>query len=83
MDRVYSTKERCENYTTYYSGNLNNKDHFGDMGIDRRIILKCALKELNVRKWTEFICLKGSVTGFCERYNKPLCLQKSRNSLRS
>jgi hypothetical protein len=31
-------------HTKFESRNLNVKDHFGDPGVDGRIILKCILK---------------------------------------
>jgi hypothetical protein len=36
-------------------GKLEERDYLGDIGIDGRIILKCALKELDMRVWTGFV----------------------------
>ena len=37
---------RTEAYTGFWWGNLKERDHFGDPGIDGRIILRCIF-----RKW--------------------------------
>jgi hypothetical protein len=31
-------------YVTFWSRNLRGTDHFGEVGVDRRIILKCVLE---------------------------------------
>jgi hypothetical protein len=34
------------------------RDHFGDLGIDRRLLLKLILKKMNEKMHTEFIWLR-------------------------
>jgi len=37
--------ERGQVYTEFWWGNLRERDHLEDPGIDRRIILKCIFKK--------------------------------------
>jgi len=48
------------------------KDHFEDLGLDGRIILKWVIKKWG-RAWTTLIWLRtGQVAGFCKCGNKLL-----------
>jgi len=40
---------RREAYTGFWWGNLNERDHLGDPGIDGRIILSCIFRKWDVR----------------------------------
>jgi len=39
-------------YTEFWWGNLRERDHLGDPGIDGRIILKWTFKKWDVGVWT-------------------------------
>jgi hypothetical protein len=43
-----------EAYTGFYLGNLRERDHLGDPGVDGRIILRWFFKK-DVRVWTDWI----------------------------
>jgi hypothetical protein len=43
---------RREAYTGFWWGNLRERDHLGDTGVDGRIILKWILMKWDVRVWT-------------------------------
>jgi hypothetical protein len=53
MDGACSTHRRQlkYSYTSFCSENLKVRDHFYDLGVDRRIILNCVLKEYTGSKW--------------------------------
>jgi hypothetical protein len=38
--------------------NLNERDHLGETGMERRIILKWNIKKQDLREWTTFIWLR-------------------------
>ena len=44
-------------HTAFWWGNLREKDHLGDPGVDGRIILRCILKKWDVRSmdWIELV----------------------------
>jgi hypothetical protein len=44
---------RAEVYTGFWWGNLRERDHWGDPGVDGRIILKCFFRMWEVGVWTE------------------------------
>jgi hypothetical protein len=45
---------------------------WGDLCVDRRIILKWILDVCDTTLWTGFICLKtGTVSGLCEHGKEP------------
>jgi len=35
----------------FWWGNLREKDHLGEPGIDRRIIIRCIFRKWDVRVW--------------------------------
>ena len=43
---------RGEAYTGFWWGNLKERDHLGDPGIDGRIILRWIFRKCDVRVWT-------------------------------
>jgi hypothetical protein len=49
-------------HTRFWWGNLKERSHVEDVGIDKRIILKLNL--WNGRAWTEFICLRIGTSGW-------------------
>jgi len=44
--------ERAEECTGFWWGNLRERDHWGDQGADRRVILKWIFRKLDVGVWT-------------------------------
>jgi hypothetical protein len=56
----------------FYLKNLKKRDHFEDLGVNGKIILKLILKKEGVRIWIGFICLRqGTTAGCCEHSNEP------------
>jgi len=55
-------------YTGFWWGNLSERDHLGDPGVDGRIILRCIFRNWGVEAWTG----QGQVAGTCECGNEPL-----------
>jgi hypothetical protein len=49
---------RVEVYTGFWWGNLRERDHLEDPGVDRRIILKWIFRKWDVRAWTGSIWLR-------------------------
>ena len=49
-------------YTEFWWGNLRERGHLGDPGIDGRIILRWISRKWDVREWTESMWL-GIGTG--------------------
>jgi len=39
-------------YTGFWWGNLRERDHLEDPGVDGRIIVRCIFRKLDVRAWT-------------------------------
>jgi len=49
---VASMRERGEAYTGFWWGNLRERDHLGDPGVDGRIILRWIFRKWDVGVWT-------------------------------
>jgi hypothetical protein len=54
---------RGEVYTGFWWGNLMERDHLEDPGVDRRIILRCIFGKWYVGTWTGSICLRIGTGG--------------------
>jgi hypothetical protein len=54
---------RGEVYTGFWWGNLRERDHLKDTGIDRRIILTWAFRKWDVGPWTGSIWLRTGTGG--------------------
>jgi hypothetical protein len=52
---MYWRQERC--VQGFGGGDLRERDHLEGLGIDRRIILKCAFKKWDGEAWSGLICL--------------------------
>ena len=53
-------------------GNLRERDHLGDPGVDGWIIIRWIFRKLDVVIWTGSSWLKiGTVAGTCECGNEP------------
>jgi hypothetical protein len=50
-------------HTGFWWGELKDRDHFKDLSIDGRIILKYILKKQNGRTWTGLIWLRTEPSG--------------------
>ena len=59
MKHVWGT---AEVYTGFWWGNLRERDHLEDRGVDGRIILIWIFRNCNVRAWNGFMYLR-IVTG--------------------
>jgi len=57
-------------YTGFWWGNLRERDHLEDPGIDGRIILRCIFRKWDVAAWTGLSWLR-TVAGTCEYGNEP------------
>jgi hypothetical protein len=54
---------RRETHTRFWWGNLRERDHFEDLDIDGRIILKWTLKLYDGRAWTGLLWLRIGTSG--------------------
>jgi hypothetical protein len=55
----------------FWWGNLRERDHSEDPGVDGRIILRWIFRKLDVGVWTELISFRiGQVAGACECGNE-------------
>jgi len=55
---------RGEAYTGFWWGNLRERDHLGDPGIDGRIMFRWIFRKWNVRVWTVLIWLRKGTGGW-------------------
>jgi hypothetical protein len=58
MGGACSSDEGGEAYTGFWWGNLRERDHWIDPGVDGRIILKWIFREWDVRVWAELSWLR-------------------------
>jgi hypothetical protein len=63
---------RGEKYTGFWWGNLRERDHLGDQGIDGRIILRWIFGKWDVGVWTGSSWLRIGLVGTCECSNVSL-----------
>ena len=54
---------RREVHTEFWWGNLRERDHFGDPGVDGSIILRWIFRKLDVGVWTESSWLMRGTDG--------------------
>ena len=54
---------RGEAYTGFWWGNLRERDHLGDRGVDGRIILRCIFRKWDVGVWTGSSWLRTGTGG--------------------
>jgi hypothetical protein len=55
--------ERGEAYIGFWWGNLRERDHLGDPGVDGRIILRWIFRKWDVEVWTGLIWLMIGIGG--------------------
>ena len=57
---AYGRGDAC---TGFWWGNLGERDHWGDPGLDGRIILRWIFRKYNVGVWTGSSCLRIGTGG--------------------
>ena len=70
MDHV-ARMGRGEVYTGFWWGNLRERDHLGEPGIDGRNILKWIFRKWDVGVWAGAGLAHRQVAGICECGNEP------------
>jgi len=55
---MWHVRGRREVHTGYWWGNLRESDHFGDPGVDGRVILRLIFRKWDVGGWTGLICFR-------------------------
>jgi len=58
MGRAYSTMKRAEMYTGFWWGNLRERDHLEDPGLDGRILFRWIFRKWDLGAWTGSIWLR-------------------------
>jgi len=59
-------------YTGFWWGNLRERDHLEDSGMDGRLIFRCIFRKWDVGVWTGLIWPRiGAGGGTCKRGNEP------------
>jgi hypothetical protein len=58
MGGACSSDGKGRGYIGFWWGNLRKRDHWGDPGVDERIILRWIFKKWNVGGWTGFSWLR-------------------------
>jgi len=57
---------RVDSYARFWRGNLRERDHSGDPGVDERIILRWIFRKWDVGAWTGSSWLRiGTGEGLC------------------
>ena len=49
---MWRVGKRGEAYTGFWWGNLKERDHLGDAGVDEKITLKWIFRNLDIGVWT-------------------------------
>jgi len=63
---------RGKTYTLFWWGNLRERDHLGDPGVDGRIILRWIFRKWELGAWTRSSWLRiGTCGGTCDCGNEP------------
>jgi len=63
---------RVEVYTGLWWGNLRERDHWKDPGVDEKITLRCIFRKWDVTSWIGSMWLRiGTMSGTCECGNEP------------
>jgi hypothetical protein len=53
----------CTGEKRFWLGNVTERDHLEDLGLDGIIISKSALKKWDRKEWTEFVTLRTGPSG--------------------
>jgi len=61
--QIVQQRRRGEVFTGFWWGNLRERDHLEDSGIDGRIILRWIFRNWDVGAWTGSICLRIGTGG--------------------
>jgi hypothetical protein len=61
--RECSTDVSREVHRGYWCGNLRERDHLEDIGVDRRIILRWIIRKWDMAVWTELLWLRIGTGG--------------------
>jgi hypothetical protein len=61
---MWQALETGEMHTGFWCGDLRERDHFEDPGIDGRIIFRWIFRKWNVGAWTGLIWLRIGVGGW-------------------
>jgi hypothetical protein len=67
---MWYVRETRELHTMFSWGDLGERDHLDDIGLDRIIILKWIFKKWDGEVWTELILLWIEAAGACKCGNE-------------